>query len=200
MTDVRRSTESRILMSRRRGAATRAVDQPAAVPRHRRRRAAAAALAACGSDDDDGRQRQRHVRHDSGTPAPDAAPATTAPATGDTRRPTRSTCSRGPSTTTPTCSRAGATSRSRSTTPTRRRCRSSSRAAVRRGYDIVVPTGVYIPQLVGAGLLEPARQEPDPQLRQPRRAVQRTSRGTRATSTACARTGARPGGSTTRRS
>ena len=46
-----------------------------------------------------------------------------------------------------------ATSRSRSSTPWRRRSRSSSTAGGNGGFDMVCPTGVYIPQMTGEDLL-----------------------------------------------
>ena len=66
------------------------------------------------------------------------------------------------------------------------------------GYDIVVPTGVFIPQMIENGLLTQAQQGPHPE---PRRTwTPRTSAaaGTRRTSTRSARRGARRASSTTR--
>ena len=67
------------------------------------------------------------------------------------------------------------------------------------GFDIVVPTGPYIPQMIQNGLLEKFDKTQAAQHGQRRPAVPRPRRGTPPTTTASARTGARRAGSTTRR-
>ena len=62
------------------------------------------------------------------------------------------------------------------------------------------PTGVVHPADGEQGSARTARPQPHPELQEPRRAYTNQTLGSRATSTGCARTGAPPAGSTTRRS
>ena len=62
---------------------------------------------------------------------------------------------------------------------------------------MVVPSGPYIPQMVAKDLLRADRPVARAQLHEPRRRSTPTSRSIPATSTRCARTSARPAGSTT---
>ena len=68
------------------------------------------------------------------------------------------------------------------------------------GFDVIVPTGAYIPQMAADDLIIPLDKSKLDERRQPRPHLPQARRGTRTTSTRSRRTGARPGGSTTTRS
>ena len=91
----------------------------------------------------------------------------------------------------------GKVERHRSTTRTRRRSRSSTAAGGTSGYDIVVPTGVYIPQMVGRTTCSRSWTCRGSRTSRTSTRLHRTSPGTPRTSTRSARTGARRAGSTT---
>ena len=85
----------------------------------------------------------------------------------------------------------------RSTTPTRRRSRSCA-AEGTSGYDMVVPTGVYIPQMVERGSARAARPRRGSQLHQHRPGLHQPAMGPGNKYSVCKDWG-RPAGSTTPR-
>ena len=125
-----------------------------------------AALAACSSSG--GERRARSAAAGAPPAAPRRRPRPAPPAAGRRRSRTSSSCTTGPTTSTPATSRPFKAEygrrRSSSTTssPTTRSCSRSSRAAA-SGYDIAAPTAEYVPAMVEEGFLQKLDLVADPE-------------------------------------